>query len=88
MDVQTPLEYWQSKNWDPAVGSTVFDDFCTLLNNRTTTTGADESEDADGSETGMVTVQGLEVNKALVNYAGWIKDVRLSFSLSFRGGWT
>ncbi|EIM81403.1 peptidase S28 [Stereum hirsutum FP-91666 SS1] len=64
--LETPLEYWQSKNWDPAVGSTVFDDFCTLLNNETTTTSTNGSD--------SVTVQGLEVNNALVNYAGWIKD--------------
>lgn len=63
---QTPLEYWQSKNWDPAVGSTVFDDFCTQLNTNAT------GEDADRN----VTIGGLSVNPALVNYAEWIKDVR------------
>jgi len=29
---QSPLGSWQSKNWDPAVGSTAFDQFCKAIN--------------------------------------------------------
>ncbi|THH10296.1 hypothetical protein EW146_g8421 [Bondarzewia mesenterica] len=64
-DVQDPLGSWQSKNWDPAVGSTVFDKFCDALNGNSTGTAAD---------TNVTTADGLTVNLAVLNYANYIKE--------------
>ncbi|KAI0287248.1 serine carboxypeptidase S28-domain-containing protein [Russula brevipes] len=61
-----PLDSWQERNWDPAVGSTEFDHFCATLNGDTPTL-----EDTSR----MVTLPGLpKVNIALSNYAKWVRE--------------
>jgi hypothetical protein len=65
---QSPLGSWQDKNWDPAVGSTQFDDFCAALNGNTSSL-ADTTEE-------VPFVDGHKINIALLNYAKYIRDVR------------
>ncbi|KAI0039734.1 peptidase S28 [Auriscalpium vulgare] len=62
--LQTPLEYWQNKNWDPDNDDTTFDDFCTALNgNMTKPSDVQRNVHLPG---------GLIVNAALPNYAQYI----------------
>ncbi|KZV92275.1 hypothetical protein EXIGLDRAFT_769142 [Exidia glandulosa HHB12029] len=56
--LRAPLSGWQGRNWDPAVGSTAFEEFCaTLLGDRT--------QPAELGE--------FMLDVALLNYATWIK---------------
>jgi hypothetical protein len=64
---QFPLGSWQDRNWDPAVGSTAFDEFCAILNGDTPTL-------EDTART-VLLPGGLKVNVALLNYAKWIREV-------------
>jgi hypothetical protein len=64
---QYPLAWWQSRNWDPTVGSTTFDDFCATLNGDTPTL-------EDTARTVLLPGR-LSVNVALLNYAKWIREV-------------
>ncbi|KAI0247491.1 peptidase S28 [Lactifluus subvellereus] len=61
-----PLASWQDRNWDPAVGSTTFDQFCATLNGDTPTL-------KDTART-VLLPGGLKVNVALLNYAKWIRE--------------
>ncbi|KAI0030992.1 peptidase S28 [Vararia minispora EC-137] len=64
--LESPLGSWQSKNWDPAVGSTAFDDFCAQLNGNT-------SSLADTRKT--IPFFGTHsVNIALLSYASYIRN--------------
>ncbi|OWZ38641.1 serine carboxypeptidase [Cryptococcus neoformans c45] len=56
--ISSPLGYWQEKNWDPAVGSTEFYNFCDAL----TAGGA-------GTKIGLV-----RVPASVLNYAKYIKE--------------
>ncbi|EPQ50969.1 peptidase S28 [Gloeophyllum trabeum ATCC 11539] len=58
--LETPLGYWQAKVWDPAVGSTKFDEFCEALEH-----GGAQSVTLPG---------GLSLDFALLNYAKWIRE--------------
>ncbi|KAF8073998.1 serine carboxypeptidase S28-domain-containing protein [Lyophyllum atratum] len=72
--LESPLGSWQSKVWDPAVGSTRFDEFCTALNKPFGSFAA--AADLPFNHTArMVTVaDGLKVDFAIVNYANYIKQ--------------
>ncbi|KAH8977627.1 peptidase S28 [Lactarius akahatsu] len=61
-----PLGLWQDRNWDPAVGSTGFDQFCAVLNGDTPTV-------KDTART-VHLPGGLNVNVGLLNYAKWIRE--------------
>ncbi|KAN0131018.1 peptidase S28 [Lactarius tabidus] len=61
-----PLDFWQARNWDPAVGSTTFDHFCATLNGDTPTM-------KDTART-VHLPGGLNVNVGLLNYAKWIRE--------------
>ncbi|KAH9057717.1 peptidase S28 [Lactarius vividus] len=61
-----PLGLWQDRNWDPAVGSTGFDQFCAVLNSDTPTV-------KDTTRT-VHLPGGLNVNIGLLNYAKWIRE--------------
>ncbi|KZV66837.1 peptidase S28 [Peniophora sp. CONT] len=66
----SPLGAWQGKNWDPAVGSTAFDDFCAALSGETSSISDTSRE---------VSIPGLEdmgykVNVAVLNYAKYIRE--------------
>ncbi|KIR63875.1 serine carboxypeptidase [Cryptococcus bacillisporus CA1873] len=56
--ISSPLGYWQEKNWDPAVGSTEFYNFCDAL-----TAGG------GGSKIGLI-----RVPASVLNYAKYIKE--------------
>ncbi len=68
---------WQSRNWDPAVGSEGFYEFCDAL---TADGGEGEGEGKDGGF--LMNVEGLLVAKlpilriprVVMNYAGWVKE--------------
>ena len=63
---QSPLGSWQAKNWDPAVGSTRFDEFCAALA---------QPFGGKGSEQAVALPGGLEVPITVLNYANYIKKV-------------
>jgi len=64
---QYPPGLWQDRNWDPAVGSTAFDEFCAILNGDTPT--------LEDTARMVLLPGGLKVNVALLNYAKWIREV-------------
>lgn len=77
------MSSWQAKNWDPAVGSTKFDEFCEALDKRV----LPRVEELDltsnetmfySAESNMVTLPGgLELDLSVLNYAKYIKRVRI-----------
>ncbi|THH30673.1 hypothetical protein EUX98_g3527 [Antrodiella citrinella] len=70
-----PIGNWQAKNWDPAVGSTEFDQFCAALD-RPIMPRMDLNETLFyNHETDMVTLpSGIEISLAVLNYAQYIKE--------------
>ena len=74
--VKVPLEFWQTKNWDPAVGSTVFDDFCTALNKPPAGILTNITDLPFNHIRRMVQVSPeFSVDFSIFNYAKWIKEV-------------
>ncbi|KAF8895639.1 serine carboxypeptidase S28-domain-containing protein [Infundibulicybe gibba] len=72
--LQSPLGSWQSKNWDPEVGSTTFDDFCNALSRPFG--HLHSAELPIGHHDRMVTVSGdLRLDFSILNYAHWIKKL-------------
>ena len=61
--MQSPLGDWQDKNWDPAVNSDGFSDFCAALGEPTTHT--------------VEIAKGIRVNNATVAYAAYINRVSI-----------
>ena len=59
---------WQENNWDPAVGSTAFADFCDALGT------------PDNAK--IHTAQGITVSNATFNYAKYINNVGSSYKWS------
>jgi hypothetical protein len=73
--LESPISSWQAKNWDPAVGSTAFDEFCAALTKSPWGTGGDLDEIPYGDSQRAVTFPGgLTVDFAVLNYAKYIKD--------------
>lgn len=72
-----PLGAWQSKNWDPAVGSTLFDDFCEALSKPIG--GATHITTLPiGHEDRLLTLwDNQKIDFSVLNYAQWIKEVRV-----------
>ena len=64
--LQSPLGAWQSKNWDPEVGSTRFDEFCEALAKPLFGKNATEFTLLPG---------GLSVPITVYNYGKYIKEV-------------
>ncbi|GJE94546.1 peptidase S28 [Phanerochaete sordida] len=56
--ISGPLGAWQDKNWDPAVNSASFDNFCAFLGSPTSKT--------------VEIAKGIHVNNATVTYAAYI----------------
>ena len=78
--VQSPLGSWQAKCWDPAVGSTRFEEFCDTLSKPFGKITTAALELPYGHDDRKVTVDnGLAVDFAVVNYGKWIKNVRIVF---------
>ncbi|KAG7088068.1 hypothetical protein E1B28_012099 [Marasmius oreades] len=72
--ITSPLGGWQSKNWDPAVGSTSFDRFCDAIN--LPPSGLDHSVvglDFESPHRLVSIGNNLTVDYALANYADYIK---------------
>jgi len=73
--LETPLGSWQSKNWDPAVGSTAFDDFCTALNKPPAGVLANITDIPFNHPRRMVEVSPkFSIDFSIFNYAKWIKE--------------
>jgi hypothetical protein len=71
--LQNPLGNWQSKNWDPAVGSTGFDDFCNAINLAPNGTSGDLNALPYGTGARLVKTPAGHLDFSLVNYANYIK---------------
>lgn len=59
---------WQAKNWDPAVGSVLFDEFCEAL---TQPLIGDSLNDREV----MINSQGLSITPGVLNYAKYVRTV-------------
>ncbi|KAF4577249.1 hypothetical protein EYR36_005236 [Pleurotus pulmonarius] len=72
--IESPLGSWQSKNWNPAIGSTRFDAFCAAVN--AAPAGMANLTDLPfGARERLVPItDGLSLDFALTNYAKYIKD--------------
>ena len=57
---QFPLANWQNRNWDPTVGTTDFDTFCSYIN-------------APGN--GAALAADFPVDVSVVNFAKYSRDV-------------
>ena len=71
------MGYWQAKVWDPAVGSTGFEEFCAALAKPWGHGDAARIRFVDyDEETETVALPGgLNVPKVVYNYAQYIKEV-------------
>lgn len=86
-DSQSPLGSWQNKNWDPAVGSSSFDIFCTRLSTPPANSTSNVASLPYGHPKRKVSVAlgnstqsgSIKVDFALANYATYIKTVCTHF---------
>jgi len=77
--ISYPLGSWQSKNWDPAVGSNEFDKFCAALN--APPFGASSKVVTlpfNSTERQVKTINGLSLDFSLLNYAKYIKNTTVA----------
>ncbi|GLB38681.1 putative peptidase S28 [Lyophyllum shimeji] len=73
--IQEPLGSWQSKVWDPAVGSATFDEFCGNLSKPFGHFSAAAADLPFNHPSRMVAIaDDFHVDFAIVNYAKWIKQ--------------
>ena len=78
--MQSPLSTWQAKNWDPAVGSNEFEEFCEALDksifgHSELLPEADDVADYD-TQTRMVSFSdGLTLDISILNYAKYVREV-------------
>ncbi|OSX59888.1 hypothetical protein POSPLADRAFT_1183590 [Postia placenta MAD-698-R-SB12] len=75
--LESPMGYWQGKNWDPSVGSTKFEEFCDVL--AKPPTGSELTALSDGMSydelTGTMSLPGgLNVPLVVYNYAQYVKE--------------
>lgn len=87
---QSPLSSWQSKNWDPAVGSTKFDEFCEALEKPILSLheldfilDGETGYQYDADRATITWSDGFEIDVSLFNYAKYIREVCF-FHLLFR----
>ncbi|KAF4617719.1 hypothetical protein D9613_006175 [Agrocybe pediades] len=72
--LESPLGSWQSKNWDPKVGSTKFDEFCAALSHPFGHVSAESLELPFEHPDRMVQIEGdFALDISIINYAAWIK---------------
>ncbi|KAG6371555.1 hypothetical protein JVT61DRAFT_9261 [Boletus reticuloceps] len=71
--LEGPLGAWQSKNWDPAVGSTSFDEFCESLSKPV---GAPHIGALPiGHEDRLVTLlDDQKIDFSVLNFAQWVRE--------------
>ncbi|KAI0917296.1 hypothetical protein AcW2_007465 [Taiwanofungus camphoratus] len=76
--LESPLGYWQGKNWDPEVGSTGFDEFCDALSQPFVGDDGDFSGDGliayDDDAKTVALPGGLNVPLTVYNYARYVKE--------------
>jgi len=72
------FESWQAKNWDPEVGSEEFDEFCKRINHPFKS--IEEAVEVTGVdiEDVMALVSAAGFDFTLLNYAVYVRAVRLS----------
>lgn len=72
-----PLGAWQSKNWNPAIGSTLFDEFCEALSKPIG--GATHMAALPiGHEDRLLTLwDDHKIDFSILNFAKWIREVRV-----------
>lgn len=68
---QSPMGYWQAKVWDPAIGSTGFEEFCAAL---AKPLGRARIGVHDAETQTVALPGGLNVPKVVYNYAQYIKE--------------
>ena len=72
---QMALESWQAKNWDPAVGSNEFDEFCSRINHPFSS--LEEAVEATGVDVddviALASTPGFDT--VLLNYATYVRTV-------------
>lgn len=79
---KAPLGYWQAKVWDPAVGSTKFDEFCAFLDKPRLGNDDSISSLPFGHEKRLVHLPGgIKLDLSILNYADYIKEVRAPIRL-------
>lgn len=72
--IETPLGNWQAKNWDPAVGSQKFDEFCETLN-KPIFGATDISALPVGHEDRLLSLPGgHRIDFSILNYAQYIRE--------------
>ncbi|KAG1758024.1 serine carboxypeptidase S28-domain-containing protein [Suillus lakei] len=72
--LEAPLGYWQAKVWDPAVGSTKFDEFCAFLDKPILGNDSVSSLPV-GHEDRLVQLPGgIKLDFSILNYAQYIKE--------------
>ncbi|TFL01721.1 peptidase S28 [Pterulicium gracile] len=71
--LNAPFGSWQSKNWDPAVGSTEFDDFCGAVNSPPTGQNLDIHAVPYGTGARSVKTPAGPLDFSLINYAEYIR---------------
>ncbi|KAL0945264.1 hypothetical protein HGRIS_000775 [Hohenbuehelia grisea] len=72
--IESPLGSWQSKNWNPEIGSTTFDEFCTALN-KPPLSRRGTNDLPYGHEARLVTLpDDLVVDWAIINYGKYIRE--------------
>ncbi|KXN80843.1 putative serine protease EDA2 [Leucoagaricus sp. SymC.cos] len=77
--ISNVLGSWQSKEWDPAVNSPTFDQFCEALNAPVFGIPAQATEASFGSDARMVEVEpGFKLDLSVINYANYIKNHTVS----------
>lgn len=81
--VKTPLEYWQSLIWDPAVTDNTFYEFCDALTQTNGTFGAVANLPFNHTERLVKVSDELSVDFIIVNYANWIKEARFPIYIPF-----
>lgn len=67
------FESWQSKNWDPEVGSDEFDEFCRRINHPFTS--LEDAAEATGMDADDITTLASSpgFDTALLNYAAYVR---------------
>ncbi|KAJ8495194.1 hypothetical protein ONZ45_g12967 [Pleurotus djamor] len=72
--LESPLGSWQSKNWNPAIGSTRFDQFCAAINQPPAGKSALVELPYGHEERLVPIVDGLSLDFSLINYANFTKN--------------
>lgn len=74
---------WQQKNWDPAIGSNEFDNFCVKINR--SYGSIEDAVEATGVDTeDVMTLVGTPgFDLTLLNYAAYVRAVRMLRSRPF-----